>query len=62
MFVVEREENKKFEGIVVIRELFLVWREKFLKEMEEVEIKEEEERLVDLKKVKVKELIRLMGK
>ncbi|KAK0392440.1 hypothetical protein NLU13_1935 [Sarocladium strictum] len=58
----EREENKKFEGTAVTRESFLAWREKFLKEMEEAETKEEEERVADLKKAKVKEPVRLTGK
>jgi hypothetical protein len=58
----EREENKKFEGTAVTIESFLAWREKFLKEMEEAEVKEEEDRLADLKKARVKEPVKLSGK
>jgi hypothetical protein len=58
----ERQENKKFEGTAVTIETFLAWREKFLKEMEEAEIKEEEDRLADLKKARVKEPVKLSGK
>ncbi|KAH8179669.1 RWD domain-containing protein [Sarocladium implicatum] len=58
----EREENKKFEGTAVTRESFLAWREKFQQEMEEAEIREEEERLAELKKARVKEPVKLTGK
>jgi hypothetical protein len=58
----EREENKKFHGTSVTRETFLRWREGFLKEMEEEKIREEEERLAELKKARVKEPVKLTGK
>ena len=58
----EREENKKFEGTAVTRDSFLAWREKFLKEMEDAENREEEERLAELKKARVKEPVKLTGK
>lgn len=58
----EREENKKFQGTPVTPETFMKWREDFLKEMEEIRIKEEEERLAELKKARVKEPIKLTGK
>ncbi|KAI0838961.1 RWD-domain-containing protein [Hypoxylon sp. FL0890] len=58
----EREENKKFHGTPVTPETFMKWREGFLKEMEEKQRKEEEEKLAELKKAKVKEPVRLTGR
>ncbi|KAK0737708.1 ubiquitin-conjugating enzyme/RWD-like protein [Apiosordaria backusii] len=58
----EREENKKFQGTPVTRETFLKWRDSFFKEMEEAKIREEEERLADLKKARIKEPTKLTGK
>ncbi|KAK0672791.1 RWD domain-containing protein [Cercophora samala] len=58
----EREENKKFQGTPVTRETFLKWRESFLKEMEEARIREEEERLAELKKARIKEPTKLTGR
>lgn len=58
----EREENKKFEGTRVTPETFLKWREGFLKEMAEKRAREEEERLAELKKAKVKEPVKLTGR
>ncbi|OAA64942.1 Ubiquitin-conjugating enzyme/RWD-like protein [Cordyceps fumosorosea ARSEF 2679] len=58
----EREENKKFQGTPVNPETFLKWREGFLKEMEERRAREEEERLAELKKAKVKEAVKLTGR
>ncbi|KAI8959940.1 RWD-domain-containing protein [Daldinia sp. FL1419] len=58
----EREENKKFHGTPVTPETFMKWREGFLKEMEEKRAREEEERLAELKKAKVKEPVRLTGR
>ncbi|KAK3299103.1 RWD domain-containing protein [Chaetomium fimeti] len=58
----EREENKKFHGTPVNRETFLSWREGFLKEMEEIRIREEEERAAELKKARIKEPTKLTGK
>merc|ERR1711937_64003 len=58
----EREENKKFEGTKVTPETFLKWRAGFLKEMEEKRMREEEERLAELKKAKVKEPVKMTGR
>ncbi|KAF3802975.1 RWD domain-containing protein [Colletotrichum gloeosporioides] len=58
----EREENKKFQGTPVTPETFLKWRADFIKEMEELRQREEEERLAELKKAKVKEPVKLTGK
>jgi hypothetical protein len=58
----EREENKKFHGTPVTPESFLKWREDFLREMEEIRLKAEEEKLAELKKAKVKEPVKLTGK
>ncbi|KAH7022718.1 RWD domain-containing protein [Ilyonectria destructans] len=58
----EVEENKKFHGTAVTPESFLKWRESFLKEMEEVRQREEDERLAEMKKAKVKEPTRLSGR
>lgn len=58
----EREENKKFQGTPVTPQTFMKWREDFLKEMEELRVKEEEERLAELKKAKVKEPVKLTGR
>lgn len=58
----EHEENKKFHGQLVTAEKFLKWREEFLKEMEEKARIEEEERVAELKKAKVKEPVKLTGK
>ncbi|KAK0656040.1 ubiquitin-conjugating enzyme/RWD-like protein [Cercophora newfieldiana] len=58
----EREENKKFHGTPVTPETFIAWRASFLKEMEEIRIKEEEDRLAELKKARVKEPVKLTGR
>lgn len=58
----EQEENKKFQGTPVTPETFLKWREGFIKEMEEKSAQEEEERLAELKKAKVKEPFKLTGR
>lgn len=58
----EREENKKFQGTPVTAETFIKWREDFMKEMAENKEREEEERLAELKKARVKESIKLTGK
>ncbi|KAI1499655.1 RWD-domain-containing protein [Biscogniauxia marginata] len=58
----EREENKKFHGTPVTPETFLRWREGFLREMEDRRRRDEEDRLADLKKAKVKEPVRLTGR
>ncbi|KAI8684052.1 Protein gir2 [Fusarium falciforme] len=62
LLAAEAEENKKFHGTAVTPETFLKWREGFLKEMEERRQREEDERLQELKKAKVKEPARLTGK
>ncbi len=62
LLAAEREENKKFHGTMVTPETFMKWREGFLKEIEEQEQKEEEQRLADLKKSKAKEPPRLSGR
>ncbi|PHH61846.1 hypothetical protein CDD81_7774 [Ophiocordyceps australis] len=58
----EREENKKFHGTAVTPESFLKWREAFIKEMADKERKQEEERLAELKRAKVKEPVKLTGR
>ncbi len=58
----EREENKKFHGTPVNPETFLKWRGEFLREMEAAREREEEERLLELKKAKVKDPARLSGR
>ncbi|KAL6878551.1 ubiquitin-conjugating enzyme/RWD-like protein [Trichoderma novae-zelandiae] len=58
----EREENKKFHGTPVTPETFMKWREGFLREMEEKRAREEEERLAELKKAKIKEPVKLTGR
>lgn len=58
----EREENKKFHGTQVTPETFLKWREGFVREMEQMERKEEEDRLAELKKAKIKEPVKLTGR
>ncbi|KAI1744361.1 RWD-domain-containing protein [Xylaria scruposa] len=62
LLAAEREENKKFHGTPVTPETFLKWREGFMREMEEQRQREEEERLAELKKAKIKEAPRLTGK
>ncbi|KAI1115226.1 RWD-domain-containing protein [Nemania sp. NC0429] len=62
MLAAEREENKKFHGTAVTPETFLKWREGFVREMEEQRQREEEERLAELKKARIKEPPRLTGK
>ncbi|KOS20590.1 RWD domain-containing protein [Escovopsis weberi] len=58
----ERRENAKFHGTPVTPETFLRWREGFLAEMEERRAREEEERLAELKKAKIREPVKLTGK
>lgn len=62
LLAAEREENKKFHGTPVTPETFTMWREGFLREMEERQQREEEERLAELKKARVKEPVKLTGK
>ncbi|KAI1214070.1 RWD domain-containing protein [Annulohypoxylon truncatum] len=62
LLAAEREENKKFHGTPVTPETFMKWREGFLKEMEEKAQREEDERLAELKKAKVKEPVKLTGR
>lgn len=58
----EQEENKKFHGTSVTPESFMKWREGFLREMEEQRLREEEERLAELKKARVKEPVKMTGR
>ncbi|KAK5987401.1 RWD domain-containing protein [Cladobotryum mycophilum] len=58
----EREENKKFHGTPVTPETFMKWREDFFQEMEDLRVKEEDERLAELKKAKIKEPVKLTGR
>lgn len=58
----EREENKKFHGTPVTRETFLQWREGFIKEMEEDQRREEEERAAEMKKARIKDPTKLTGR
>ncbi|KAI1755005.1 RWD domain-containing protein [Xylaria castorea] len=62
LLAAEREENKKFHGTPVTPETFLKWRDDFVREMEEQRQREEEERLAELKKARIKEAPRLTGK
>ncbi|KAI1265058.1 RWD-domain-containing protein [Xylariaceae sp. FL1019] len=75
LLAAEREENKKFHGTPVTPETFLgaklrcyfipfsmKWRDDFMREMAELKVQEEEERLAELKKAKIKEPTRLTGK
>ncbi|GAP90484.1 putative rwd domain-containing protein [Rosellinia necatrix] len=62
LLAAEREENKKFHGTPVTPETFLKWRDDFMREMEEQRQREEEERLAELKKAKIKEPPKLTGK
>jgi len=62
LLAAEREENKKFHGTQVNRETFLKWRADFLKEMEENRVREEEERLAELKKARIREGVKLTGR
>ncbi|OAX84132.1 hypothetical protein ACJ72_01498 [Emergomyces africanus] len=60
----EEEENRKFHGTAVTRESFLAWRDKFQREMAELERRKQEEQEADDKKKKVtgKEEKKLTGK
>lgn len=62
LLAAEREENKKFHGTPVTPETFMRWRDGFLREMEEQAQRDEEDRLAELKKARVKEPTRLSGK
>ncbi|KAI2635041.1 RWD-domain-containing protein [Xylaria nigripes] len=62
LLAAEREENQKFNGTMVTRETFLQWRDDFMREMEERRSQEEEERLAELKKARIKEPTRLTGR
>ncbi|CAI7665463.1 unnamed protein product [Penicillium pancosmium] len=59
----EEEENKKFQGTPVNRETFLEWHAKFLKEIEEEELRQKEEKEAeDKKKKSSKEEKKLTGR
>ena len=59
---VEEEENRKFHGTSVTRESFLAWREKFRKEMEELEERKREDKELEDKKKRVKVEEKLSGR
>ena len=50
----EEQENRKFHGKKVTRERFLEWRDKFKKEMEEIEKQKKEDDEAELKTKRVK--------
>ena len=58
----EEEENRKFHGTSVTRESFLEWRDKFRREMEDVEEKKREEKEVEDKKKRIKVEEKLTGR
>ncbi|KAK0730591.1 RWD domain-containing protein [Lasiosphaeris hirsuta] len=58
----EREENKKFHGTLVNHETFLKWRDSFMKDMVDARIRDEEERLAEMKKARIKEPTKLTGR
>ncbi|KZZ96031.1 Ubiquitin-conjugating enzyme/RWD-like protein [Moelleriella libera RCEF 2490] len=59
----EREENKKFHGTQVTPETFWAWRDGFLRELADRARRDEEDRLAELKRARVKEEpVRLTGK
>lgn len=59
----EQEENRKFQGTPVTKESYLAWRDKFLREMQELEIrKQEEKEAEDKRKKTTKEEKKLTGK
>lgn len=62
LLAAEREENKKFHGTAVTPETFLKWRQGFIKEMEDKARQEEQERLAELKRAKIKDPVKLTGK
>lgn len=62
LLAAEREENKKFHGEPVTRESFLRWRDGFFAEMEDQRRREEEERLAEMKKARVRDPARLTGR
>jgi hypothetical protein len=59
---IEEEENRKFQGEAVTRERFLVWREKFRKQIADEKQREAEEKEADDKKKRIKEEKKLTGK
>ncbi|KAH7080317.1 RWD domain-containing protein [Paraphoma chrysanthemicola] len=50
----EEEENKKFQGDAVTRESFLAWRDRFMKEQADAEVRKVEEKELEDKKARVK--------
>ncbi|KAK3061474.1 hypothetical protein LTS18_006132 [Coniosporium uncinatum] len=58
----EEEENRKFHGTAVTIESFVAWRDKFKKEMDDIEERRREDALLDMKKARVKEETKLTGK
>lgn len=62
LLAAEREENKKFHGTAVTPETFVEWRDGFVQEMEEEKQKDEDERLAEMKKARVKDPTKLTGR
>ncbi|PHH90986.1 hypothetical protein CDD83_2056 [Cordyceps sp. RAO-2017] len=62
LLAAERAENAKFHGTPVTPDSFLRWRRDFLREMDEAERREEEERAAELRRARVKDPVRLTGK
>ncbi|PFH56364.1 hypothetical protein XA68_16614 [Ophiocordyceps unilateralis] len=60
LLAAEREENIKFHGTPVTPDTFREWRRAFRVEMEEKDRREEEERLAELKRAKIKEPVKLL--
>ncbi|RDA83075.1 hypothetical protein CP532_2556 [Ophiocordyceps camponoti-leonardi (nom. inval.)] len=60
LLAAEREENNKFHGTPVTPETFREWRRAFRAEMEEKDRRDEEDRLAELKRAKIKEPVKLL--
>ncbi|PHH69669.1 hypothetical protein CDD80_6570 [Ophiocordyceps camponoti-rufipedis] len=60
LLAAEREENSKFHGTPVTPESFRDWRQAFRAEMEEQSRRDEEDRLAELKRAKIKEPVKLL--
>ncbi|RDA94161.1 hypothetical protein CP533_6617 [Ophiocordyceps camponoti-saundersi (nom. inval.)] len=60
LLAAEREENNKFHGTPVTPDTFRDWRRAFRAEMEDKERRDEEDRLAELKRAKIKEPVKLL--
>ncbi|RCI07927.1 hypothetical protein L249_5866 [Ophiocordyceps polyrhachis-furcata BCC 54312] len=60
LLAAEREENNKFHGTPVTPDTFHQWRRAFRTEMEEQHRRDEEDRLAELKRAKIKEPVKLL--